>query len=146
MKKLSIEEFADRVSALMPVIMKEYMKRQAVDFYKLKITMPQFFVLELLHRNGETKMSDIAGFLNVSTAAITGIVDRLVRDGFAARASDPADRRIVMIKLTAKGTATAKDILLKRKETTIQVFGMISQKEREDYLNILTHIQEHLTE
>jgi DNA-binding MarR family transcriptional regulator len=144
MASLSISEFADRVGAIMPVIMKEFLRRQTGDFYKTKITMPQFFVLELLSRRGESKMSDIAEFMDVSTAAITGIADRLVRDGYAVRTSDPKDRRIVMVKLTPKGTAAVKDIMERRKQATIKIFGVISQKEREEYLKILTHIQEHL--
>ena len=146
MPQLTLSEFADRVGEIMPVMMKEFIKRQASDFYKTKITMPQFFVLEFLYRSGESKMSRIAKFINVSTAAITGIVERLVRDGYVIRASDPKDRRIVMIRLTAKGTKAVKDIMEKRKEVTMKIFGVISQEEREQYLNILSHIREHLQE
>ena len=146
MPQLTLSEFADRVGEIMPVMMKEFIKRQASDFYKTKITMPQFFVLEFLYRSGESKMSRIAKFINVSTAAITGIVERLVRDGYVIRVSDPKDRRIVMIRLTAKGTKAVKDITEKRKEVTIKMFGVISQEEREQYLKILSNVREHLQE
>jgi DNA-binding MarR family transcriptional regulator len=146
MPQLTLSEFADRVGEIMPVMMKEFLKRQAVNFYKTKITMPQFFVLEFLDRGGESKMSGIAKFINVSTAAITGIVERLVRDGYVIRTSDPKDRRIVMIRLTSKGTRVVKDATERRKEVTMKMFGVISQEEREQYLKILSHIQEHLQE
>ncbi|MCM8761485.1 MAG: MarR family transcriptional regulator [Candidatus Omnitrophica bacterium] len=144
MTYLDISEFADAVMEIMPALMKEYMRRHVGNFYKMKITMPQFFVLEFLSRRDESKMSDIAEFMDVSTAAVTGIVDRLVRDGYIVRTSDPRDRRVVMVKLTAKGISTVKDIMEARKQATIKIFSGISQREREEYLKILTHIKEHV--
>jgi DNA-binding MarR family transcriptional regulator len=144
MSQLGLSEFADKVGVLMPVIMKEFLRRQTGDFYKTKITMPQLFVLEVLNRQGESKMSDIADFLDVSTAAITGIVDRLVRSGYLVRTNDPHDRRIVRVRLTSKGISAVRDAMERRKQVTIKIFGAISQEEREEYLKILTHIAEHL--
>ena len=146
MSELTLSEFADRVSELMPVIMKEFMKNQGDEFHKLKITMPQFFVMEHICRSGELRMGDIAKFINVTTAAITGIVDRLVRESYVLRVSDPKDRRIVKIKLTAKGTKVVKDMIEKRKQVSIRMFGMITQEEREQYLNILGRIKDKIEE
>lgn len=142
----TISEFADRVNELMPVIMKEFIKHQVTEFDKLKITMSQFFVLDLIKGHGEAKMSDIAKFINVTTAAMTGIIDRLVKSGMVLRISDSKDRRIIRVKLTAKGAKIVNDMLSRRKEITIKMFGAISQDEREEYLKILTHIHEHLKE
>jgi DNA-binding MarR family transcriptional regulator len=146
MSELSISQFADRVSELMPVIMREFVKHQVTEFEKLKITMPQSFVLDILSRKGEWKMSDLAKFINVTTAAMTGIIDRLVKGGFAVRVHDPDDRRIIRVKLTPKGAKVANDMISRRKEITISMFGTISQDEREEYLKILSHIHEHLKE
>ena len=76
--------------------------------------------------------------------AMTGIVDRLVREGYLRRESDPKDRRIIKIRLTAKGERAVTQILEKKKQMIIKMFGMISQGEREEYLRILTHIRDHL--
>ena len=146
MPELTVSEFADRVSELMPLISREFVKHQLMEFDKLKMTMPQFFVLDLVNRQGEAKMSDLAKFINVTTAAMTGIVDRLVKGGYAARVSEPGDRRIIKVKLTAKGSKAVRDMLQKRKEIIIKMFGFISQEEREEYLKILAHIHEHLRE
>jgi len=146
MSELKLSEFADRVSELMPVIMKEFMKNQGDEFHKLKITMPQFFVMEHIGRSGELKMGDIAKFINVTTAAITGIVDRLVRDLYVLRISDPKDRRIVKIRLTAKGAKVVRDMIERRKQVSIKMFGMITQEEREQYLKILTRIKDKMQE
>ena len=144
MGSLSLAEFADKVSGLMPVLSREFLKHQSSDFYKTRITMPQFVVLDLLNKHGEPMMSDLARYLNVTTAAITGIVDRLVRDGYIVRVSDPEDRRIVKVKLTAKGDNVVHRSIEHRKKTMMNIFGMISEKEREEYLKILMHIHDHI--
>jgi DNA-binding MarR family transcriptional regulator len=140
----TISQFADKVTELIPVIMKEYVKHQVDEFDKLKITMPQFFVLELVNRQGEAKMSDLAKFVNVTTAAMTGIVSRLVKNNYVIRVSEPDDRRVINIKLTPKGAKVVREMVQKRKEITIKMFGSISPEEREEYLKILTHVHEHL--
>ena len=146
MTKISLSEFADKVSEVMPSIMREFLKRQGTGFHKVKLTPPQFIVLDLLYRRRESKMTEMARLLNVTTAAMTGIVDRLVRDGYAVRANEPADRRIIKIKLTQKGTSTAKRILEERRRMIMKMFSVVSQAERGQYLKILEHIRYHLTE
>jgi len=142
----SLEEFANRVVELMPAIMSGFFKQQTADFYKMKITLPQLVVLGVLDKHGETRMSDLAGLMNVTTAAITGIADRMVRDGYLVRASDPEDRRIVKVKLTAKGISIAQKADDHKKKMMMKMFGMISEGERKEYLKILEHIHDHITE
>ena len=141
---LSLSEFSDRVAELMPVISREFLKQQTTEFLKTKITMPQFIVLEILSHHGESKMTDLANLLDVTTAAMTGIVDRLVRDGYAARGHDEDDRRIVKIKLTQKGEKIVKSMVENRKRIMIKMFSGISQEEREQYLSILTRVRDQL--
>jgi len=37
-----------------------------------------------------------------------------------------------------------KEMMEHRKKLTMRIFGMISQREREEYLKILMHVREHL--
>ena len=145
MSEISLSEFADKITEIMPVIMKEFARRQANELFKSKITLPQFLILNFLHNSGESKMKELAKFMKVTTAAMTGIVDRLVRDKYVARHYDPKDRRIIKINLTAKGNNLVNKASQERRDMIISVFGKISEEERRDYLRILTHIYEILT-
>ena len=144
MTNLSIQEFADKLDKIMSVIIKEFSRRQTNELYKGEITLPQFLVLEFLRADGELKMKDLASNMHVSTAAMTGIVDRLVRDGYVVRSPDAKDRRIIKIKLVEKGSQIVKKIIKERRQMIIRIFGKISGGERRDYLNILTHIKDVL--
>ncbi len=69
-------------------------------------TLPRFDVMAALERHPDgLKMSELSKVLRVSNGNVTGIVDRLVDDGIAAREAVPGDRRAVLIRLTARGRA-----------------------------------------
>lgn len=144
MSQASISEFADKLNQIIPVIAQEFTKRQSNELFRGKITLPQFLILNILEKEGECRMTDIAGFLDVSTAAATGLVDRLVKYVYVERVFDPNDRRIIRIRLTRKGEVLVKKITLERRQMIMDIFGKISEKERGDYLRILTKIQEIL--
>lgn len=142
MSNLTLTEFADRVGDIMPAISKEFLRNQAVEFYKSKVTFPQCFILETLSKNRELKMSELAKQMDVTTAAMTGLIDRLVRDGYVSRAHDPDDRRVINITLTAKGEKVVKMIQDHKREATVRLFGVLSAEDREEYLRLLTRIKD----
>lgn len=141
---ISIEGFATKLNELMAVISRSFFRRQPGEFYKIKLTMPQFVILNFLSHHDGASMTDIAKFLNVTTAAVTGLADRLARDGYIKRVHDPKDRRVVKVFATDKGKKLVVSANNKHKETTMELFGKITQREREDYLKILMHLRDHL--
>ena len=52
---------------------------------------------ELLVRNGPMTAGELAKATGLTTGAITGIVDRLEKAGWAQRRADPGDRRRVVV-------------------------------------------------
>jgi DNA-binding MarR family transcriptional regulator len=52
--------------------------------------------LDLLSR-GAVTAGEIASFTGLTTGAVTGIIDRLEKAGYAERVSDPTDRRRVLV-------------------------------------------------
>lgn len=142
MLQVSLLEFVDKMSQIMPEIAKGFSRRQAAELYKGKITLPQLLISDFLQRQGECKMTDLAHFMGVSTAAMTGIVDRLVRARFALRTFDPKDRRITKIRLTTKGEELVKKNNQQRRQMLISVFGRISEFDRREYLRILLQIKD----
>ena len=64
---------------------------------RLGVTAADQRVLGVLGRMGVATPSRLAEATGLTTGAITGIVDRLERAGFARRAPNPADRRSVLV-------------------------------------------------
>ena len=76
----------------------------------LGLTFPRYEALMLLYfsRSGALPLGKMGDRLQIHRTAITHIVDRLVRDGFAVRAPHESDRRTTLAKLTPKGRRTAE--------------------------------------
>ena len=144
MTGISIDDFAIKMNQIMPEIMKGFTRRQSNDVYKGKITLPQLLILELLNHQGPAIMSDLAKHMKVSTAASTGIIQRLVLLGYVQRETDSSDRRIVRIKLSAKGMEFLKKINLQRTQLVTKIFGQISEDDRGEYLRILMQVKDIL--
>ena len=71
---------------------------------EFETTLPRFDVMSALHRKPEGMlMSDLSRFLLVSNGNVTGIVDRLVSDGFVVRSTREGDRRTSIVRLTDRG-------------------------------------------
>jgi DNA-binding MarR family transcriptional regulator len=78
---------------------------------RFNTTLPRFDVLAALYRQPDGMlMSDLSRFLLVSNGNVTGIVDRLVEDGFVQRARRDGDRRTSMVRLTDAGQSTFREM------------------------------------
>lgn len=67
-------------------------------------TLPRFDVLAALYRHTEgLKMNELSRKLMVSNGNVTGIVSRLVEDGFVDRIAIEGDRRATRVCLTERG-------------------------------------------
>ncbi len=69
-------------------------------------TLPRFDVLAALSGAAEgLRMSELSRILKVSNGNVTGIVNRLVADGYVMRARVENDRRATSVRLTGAGEA-----------------------------------------
>ncbi|HEX4292673.1 MAG TPA: MarR family transcriptional regulator [Rhizomicrobium sp.] len=79
-------------------------KARAMLTLRFGTTLPRFDVLAALDRTPDgLTMSELSEHLLVSNGNVTAIVSRLVDDGLITRTQDRADRRVLRVRLTAKG-------------------------------------------
>ncbi len=71
----------------------------------LEVSVPELLALENLDSEGGLGPSELARRLQLSTGAVTALVDRLEASGHAARAAHPSDRRRVVVTRTSKASA-----------------------------------------
>ena len=69
---------------------------------ELGLTYPQYLVMLALWQDGVSAVHDLAARLQLTSSAITPLVDRLEAAGFVTR-TRAADRRIVLVALTETG-------------------------------------------
>jgi DNA-binding MarR family transcriptional regulator len=73
------------------------------ELNKGNISYAQFFLLGYLANEDYLTMTDISKKMGHSTAAATGLVDRLEKLGYVQRLHAADDRRKVMVQITRKG-------------------------------------------
>jgi DNA-binding MarR family transcriptional regulator len=56
--------------------------------------------IDVIERHGRVTAGDLARELRLTTGAVTTVVDRLERAGYARRVADPDDRRRVLLEVT----------------------------------------------
>jgi DNA-binding MarR family transcriptional regulator len=67
--------------------------------------------LDILEQDGSMSAGALAQASRLTTGAITAVIDRLERAGYARRVSDPSDRRRVLVEPTDKAFDTAKELM-----------------------------------
>lgn len=97
-----------------------------------RTTLPRFDALAQLHRAGKPlSMGELSRRLMVTNGNITGLVDRLVREGKVRRLPSAEDRRIQMVSLTEEGAALFADMA---RDNRRWVNGMMDGLDREELL------------
>jgi len=106
------------------------------------LTWNQLFVLMVIARHGRVTVTRLAGDWDVSLSAITGVTDRLVRQGLVVRGRDGTDRRLVYLELTAAGEKVVADFLARRQTTIARYLDRLSLAEVEQTVVVLDRLME----
>jgi DNA-binding MarR family transcriptional regulator len=77
---------------------------------QLGVSRTDLQCLNTIENSGGMTAGELADAVGLTTGAVTGVIDRLERVGFARRVSDPADRRRVKVEVTPKFYSRADKI------------------------------------
>jgi DNA-binding MarR family transcriptional regulator len=110
----------------------------------LELTHSQFHTVLWLGLDGRLTMGELARRLGVTEKTVTGVVDRLEREGYVQRERDAADRRVVHVLLTVKGRETFEvmGVQIERKLTAF--LGLLEPADRRDLFRILEKLNARL--
>lgn len=88
------------------------------------LTTPQYELLLAATKHEMITLGDLSEHLHCSRGNVTGIVDRLERDGWLVRERSQEDRRVIWVRLTAKGQQVKEiqDAWLKELESLAEIW------------------------
>jgi DNA-binding MarR family transcriptional regulator len=92
----------------------------------LRLGVPQWRVLAVLHERAGCTMNELADFTTIDRTTLTRALDRMAQDGLIERRSDAQDRRSVRLSLTAAGAAAFRRVLprvIEQNERAMRGFG-----------------------
>lgn len=87
------------------------------------LTARQMTALVQLELAGGQTMSDFAAGMGVGRATATDMVERLEERGLVTRRHSPADRRVIVVRLSEAAQAEARAVLGRRRRDIRQALG-----------------------
>lgn len=105
------------------------------------LSMQQFGILMQLHHHGECGVSGLSEHFDITSAAVSQLVDKLVQSGLVQREEDPHDRRAKSLNLTDKGKELIQRGIEERYRWVDQLAGKLTVEERAkvtEALNMMT--------
>jgi DNA-binding MarR family transcriptional regulator len=101
--KSSIRKDAGKLADFIMFTQRSFLLNLSKELNKGNVSYAQFFLLGYLANENYLTMTDISKKMGHSTAAATGLVDRLEKLGYVQRLHASEDRRKVMVQITRKG-------------------------------------------
>ncbi|WP_287129204.1 MarR family winged helix-turn-helix transcriptional regulator [Candidatus Cyanaurora vandensis] len=124
------------------------LEKSMTDFMEpYGLTCAQCEILFLLRCHGRERgltLTQLGEWQGVTKANMTGMVDRLEREGFVLREKDPQDRRLTNVTITPQALA-----LVNQLEPTLQahvgaVFHCLDEDEQETLIRLLSRLRQSL--
>lgn len=108
-------------------------------------TLPRFDVLAALDRAGTPiTMTELSKKLLVSNGNVTGVIARLVEEGFVERKTDASDRRTQRVSLTATGKRHFAANAKKHEALVDGIFAEVTDVEIARLLKLVTELNKSI--
>ena len=114
--------------------------------FDLKFSKTELFSLLLIEKKKEIIMTELAEYIHSPMSTATGIINRLVKEGYIVRERSEHDMRIVVLKLTEKGIEEIQRFKELISEYKNKVAEKLTQEEKQFLAQIASKILNILTE
>ncbi len=131
---------AERLSHIILEMQRSFVLHLSKELAPGNVSFPQFFLLAALDQKEVLTMSAIAQKMMHTTAAASGLVDRLENLHYVVRTSAPEDRRKVLVCITEKGSALVRRIREEMVGNLMKVMAHLTPDEQTAWLRIYTKI------
>lgn len=116
----------------------------SVHFAKYGLTAAKFNVLVHLYMSGGYGLiqSEISKKMLVSRANITGLLERMEKEGFVVRKTDSSDKRVFRVFLTDRATCLIHTFLPLHNEFIHKLMSPLDRDEKETMIALLKKIRQ----
>jgi DNA-binding MarR family transcriptional regulator len=137
-----VRQDASRLADFIMFTQRSFLLNLSKEINKGHISFSQFFLLGYLAKEEFLTMSDISKKMGHSTAAATGLVDRLEKLGYVQRLQASDDRRKVIVQARRKGIEFVERM---REEIIESLAVLMDDLDRDEQVSVL-EAQAKLTE
>ena len=138
------DQNADRLADFIMFAQRSFLLDLSKELNEGNVSYAQFFLLGYLANEDYLTMTDISKKMGHSTAAATGLVDRLEKLGYVQRLHAADDRRKVMVQITRKGIEMVTRLRNSIAESITEVMEAQEKGEEEAIQPIYSQLREFL--
>lgn len=132
-----VQELAEVFKQFVTEVIRHSARDMVCLLRRENLSMPHVATLMYLRRASTASISEIGTYLNLSLAATSQLVDRLVGRQYVSRTEDPDDRRLKKVMLTEAGAAMVEEVMQARVEETARRLAYMPADERRNALATL---------
>lgn len=108
------------------------------------LTLTQSKILYLLKWKGPQKVSGLAALLGLTSSALTGLTDQLLKEKYIKKERAENDRRVVEISLTDKGNTAIEEIHKNKKQLIDKYFYELELEDMQHLKRIFTKLMNNV--
>jgi DNA-binding MarR family transcriptional regulator len=138
-----MREDAERLADILTVLQRRFLANLSKELSRGNVSFPQYFLLGYLCQAKFLTMSEIASKMGHTTAAATGLVDRLENLGLVERSHASDDRRKIMVKITKNGSALVSHIRQDMVNNLLKTMSCLEPEEQKNWLKIYQKVVQY---
>lgn len=134
-----------KVANLLKELVQIMKGKMAKGFEGSGMTATQGMVVGSLHRCGKMKVSDLGNQLGLSNSTMSGILDRMEKQGAIERTRSEEDKRVVFVSLSPNFECSHAEFHKKTESIIQEIIDKGTEKEIEEIVKGLTTFKDLLT-
>ena len=130
----------ERLADIFTALQRRFILKLSMDLSRGRVSFPQYFLLGFLAQGPMLTMSEIAAKMGHTTAAATGLVDRLENLGYVTRAHDTKDRRKIRVRITRQGLNLVAQVRRDMVDNLVKMMNQLNLAEQKSWVQIYEKI------
>jgi DNA-binding MarR family transcriptional regulator len=135
-----LRQDAERLADIFTILQRSFMLTVSKELQRGNVSFPQYFLLGFLALKGELTMTEIAKKMGHTTAAATGLVDRLEKLGHVQRGHAANDRRKILVKITPSGEKIVSEVHDDMVANLLKMMELLNPDEQRTWVKIYEKI------
>lgn len=135
-----IRNDCEKLADIFTVLQRCFLMNLSKELARGRVSFPQYFLLGFLAQQKHLTMSEIAAKMGHTTAAATGLVDRLEKLGYLRRMHASDDRRKIEVQITPAGLCLVAQIREDMVTGLGEMMSLLSPTEQKAWVQVYEKI------
>lgn len=134
-QELELVEAIDKLSGLTQTFQTQLLSGDLKEY-----TLRQLYYIELINKNQDISVSEIAKMLDVQKSTVSIAINQLIDRGIVTKIQSNTDKRFYFLELTSKGKDIMKKHMQVHRDAIKQILKILDKEEVDIFIKIVNKI------